>query len=36
VIDPVDVINKVVVNDRELDKKERTLLNYFSLHGTQV
>jgi|LakMenE01Jun11ns_1017448.scaffolds.fasta_scaffold8852806_2 hypothetical protein len=36
VIYPVDVINKVVVNDRELDMKERTLLNYFSLHGTQV
>lgn len=36
VIYPVDVINEVVVNDKELDKKERILLNYFCVHGPQL
>lgn len=36
VIYPVDKINEVVVNDKELDSKEETLLNYFCIHGERL
>ncbi len=36
VIYSVDVISEVVVNDRELDSKERALLNYFCLHEPEL
>jgi hypothetical protein len=36
VIFPVEVIQKVVVNDHELDRTEKTFLNYLCVNGTSL
>lgn len=36
VIFPTDVIREVVKNDRELDRVEKTLLNFFCEHGESL
>lgn len=33
---PADVIQRVVANDRELDKTEKTFLNYLCVNGSSL